>query len=135
VKTLDYREAAVDAGAKYRGFSFQGEYYFRTLDRFVATGPLPLASIYDHGFMAEASYMIVPKTLAAYAAGGYIVDQFERRPWEAGGGLNFYPSHTRSWRVNAHVLHVERSPSSSFFGYYLSGLTGTILSFGADILL
>lgn len=135
VKTLDYREAAVDAGAKYRGFSFQGEYYFRMLDRFVATGPLPLASIYDHGFMAEASYMIVPKTLAAYAAGGYIVDQFERRPWEAGGGLNFYPSHTRSWRVNAHVLHVERSPSSSFFGYYLSGLTGTILSFGADILL
>ncbi|MFL5581532.1 MAG: hypothetical protein ACJ8AO_14275, partial [Gemmatimonadaceae bacterium] len=135
VKTLDYREAAVDAGAKYRGFSFQGEYYFRTLDRFVATGPLPLASIHDHGFMAEASYMVVPKTLAAYAAGGYIVDQFERRPWEAGGGLNFYPSHTRSWRVNAHVLHVERSPSSSFFGYYLSGLTGTILSFGADILL
>ena len=135
VTTLEYHEAAIDAGAKYRGFSFQGEYYFRTLDHFEATGPLPLTSIYDHGFMAEASYMVVPKTLAAYAVSGYVFDQFDRRPWEAGGGLNYYPSHTRSWRVNGHLVHVERSPASSFFGYYLSGLTGTIFSLGVDILL
>lgn len=135
VTTLRYREAAVDAGVKYRGFSFQSEYYFRMLDQFEATGPLPLTSIYDHGFMAEASYMVVPTTLAAYLAGGAVFDQFRRRPWEAGGGLSFYPSHTRSWRLNAHIMHVDRSPASSFFGYYLSGLTGTIFSLGTDILL
>jgi hypothetical protein len=101
----------------------------------VATGPLPLTSIYDHGFMAEASYRVVPKTLAAYAVGGSVFDQFERRPWEAGGGLSYYPSHTRSWRMNLHLVHVERSPASSFFGYYLSGLTGTIFSLGVDILM
>ena len=135
VTSLSYHEAAADAGVKYRGFSFQSEYYFRTLDHFVATGPLPLTSIYDHGFMAEASYMVLPKTLAAYAVGGYVFDQFERRPWEAGGGLSYYPSHTRSWRLNLHLVHVQRSPSSSFFGYYLSGLTGTIFSLGVDILM
>ena len=134
VTTLGYHEAAVDAGVKYRGFSFESEYYFRTLNHFEATGPLPLKSIYDHGFMAEASYMVVPKTLNAYLVSGYVFDQFERRPWEAGGGLSYYPGHTRSWRVNAHAVHVQRSPSSSFFGYYLSGLTGTILSLGADVL-
>lgn len=135
VTSLSFHEAAIDAGVKYRGFSFQSEYYFRTLDHFVATGPLPLTSIYDHGFMAEASYMVVPKTLAAYAVGGSVFDQFERRPWEAGGGLSYYPSHTRSWRMNLHLVHVERSPASSFFGYYLSGLTGTIFSLGVDILM
>ena len=135
VEKLDYTEGAIDAGAKYRGFSFMGEYYFRTLDKFVATGPLPLASIYDHGFMAEASYMVVPRTLNLYAVSGYVFDQFKRKPWEAGGGLNYYPAHMRSWRVNMHLLHVDRSPASSVFGYYNAGQTGTVFSLGVDFLL
>jgi len=72
VTNLGYREAAVDAGAKYRGFSLQSEYYWRTLEDFKATGPLPLTSIFDHGFMAEVGYMVVPKTVNLYFAGGYV---------------------------------------------------------------
>ena len=134
VRNLDYRELAIDAGAKYRGFSIQSEYYFRTLNNFVANGPLPLSSIYDHGFMAEMGYMVVPKRLNLDVFGGYINDQFRRFPWEAGGGLNFYPSGTRSWRLNLHLMHVDRCPASSFFGYYLAGQTGTTLSLGTDVL-
>ena len=135
VEKLDYAVAAIDVGAKYRGFSFQSEYFFRTLDNFVATGPLPVASIYDHGFMAQASYMIVPKTVDLYAVGSYVFDQFERQPWEAGGGVSYYPAHVRSWRVNMHLLHVDKSPASSYFGYYQAGQTGTMLSLGVDFLL
>jgi hypothetical protein len=135
VTKLDYTEAAFDAGAKYRGFSLNGEYYWRTLDNFVATGPLPLTSIYDHGFMAEAGYMIVPKTVLLYGVGGYVSDQFKRHPWEAGGGASYYPSHMRSWRLNMHLLHIDKAPTSSFFGYYQPGQTGTIFSLGVDILL
>jgi hypothetical protein len=135
VTKLDYTEAAFDAGAKYKGFSLNGEYYWRTLDKIIATGPLPLASIYDHGFMAEASYMVVPKTVMLYGVGGYVSDQFKRHPWEAGGGVSYYPSHMRSWRVNMHLLHVDKSPATSFFGYYQPGQTGTIFSLGVDILL
>jgi hypothetical protein len=134
VTTLTYRELAIDAGVKYRGFSFQSEYYFRTLNDFVATGPLPLTSIYDHGFFAEAMYMVLPKKLGVYTAGGYIFDQFRRHPWELGGGADFYPTGTRSWRLNLHLLHIDKSPASSFFGYYLAGQTGTIFSLGTDIL-
>jgi hypothetical protein len=135
VQTLRYREAAIDGGLKYRGFSLQTEYYFRTLDQVVATGPLPLSSIFDHGFMAEAMHMVVPRKLGVYAVGGYIWDDFERHPWEAGGGVNFYPSGTRSWRLNLHLLHVDRSPVASFFSYYQPGQTGTIFSLGTDILM
>jgi hypothetical protein len=134
VITLTYNEAAIDAGVKYRGFAFQSEYYFRTLNNFLADGPLPLSSIYDHGFMAEASYMAMPKTLAVNLFGGYVFDQFRREPWELGGGLNYYPTRTRSVRLNLHLLHVDKSPASSYFGYYLAGLTGTMFSIGADIL-
>ena len=135
VRSLRYDETAVDAGAKYRGFSFQSEYYVRRLSDFVATGPLPVTSILDHGFMAEAMHMVVTRKLGIYVVGGYVFDEFKRNPWELGGGANFYPSGTRSWRVNAHVLHIDRSPASSSFGYYSAGQTGTILSLGLDILL
>jgi hypothetical protein len=134
VRSLDYTEAAVDAGFKYRGFSFQSEYYWRRLDNFVATAPVPLSRIVDHGFMAEAMHMVVDRTLGAYVVSGYVFDDFERKPWELGGGLNYYPSGTRAWRVNLHLLHVEKSPASSFFGFYQSGHTGTIFSLGTDIL-
>lgn len=135
VEKLTYRLLALDAGLKYRGFSFQSEYYFRDLGDFIATGPLPVASIYDHGFLAQMMHMVVPKKLGLYATSGYVFDDFERYPWELGGGANFYPSGTRSWRLNLHLLHVHRSPASSFFGYYLAGQTGTILSIATDLLL
>jgi hypothetical protein len=135
VQSLTYHEAAADAGVKYRGFSLQTEYYWRLLDRFKATGPLPLTGIYDHGFMAEAAYMVIPTTLSAYATSGYVFDAFRRHPWELGGGLDYYPSHTRSWRLNAHLLHIDKSPASSSFGYYQAGQTGTIFSLGTDIIL
>ncbi len=134
VSTLSYHELAADAGLKYRGFSFQSEYYWRVLNDFVANGPLPINSIFDRGFMAQLGYMIVPKTVNLYASGGYVHDQFHRYPWEAGGGFGYYPSHTRSWRLDVRVMHIEKCPASSSFGYYLAGLTGTIFSAGTDIL-
>jgi hypothetical protein len=135
VNRLAYEEMAFDAGFKYQGFSFQGEYYLRWLSDFEATGPLPLDSIFDQGFMLEAMHMVVPKKLGIYAVTSYIMDDFERKPWEAGGGASFYPFGNRSWRLNLHAIHVEKSPAGSNFGYYTAGQTGTILSLGTDILL
>jgi hypothetical protein len=46
-----------------------------------------------------------------------------------------YPSGTRSWRLNLHLIRVERSPSASSFGFYVAGQSGTTVSVGTDILL
>jgi hypothetical protein len=135
VEKLDYEDIAIDAGAKYKGFSFQGEYYLRWLSDFQATGPLPLNSIFDHGFMLEAMHMVVPKHVGLYGVYSYVMDDFKRFPYEAGGGVSYYPFGSRSWRLNLHLLHVEKSPAGSNFGYYSAGQTGTILSLGTDILL
>ena len=135
VQKLDYDVVAIDAGLKLRGFSFQGEYYFRKLSQFRADGPLPVTTINDHGFMAQAMHMVVPKRAGVFVTGGYVFDDFDRQPWELGGGVSVYPSGTRSWRLNLYVTHVDRSPASSTFGYYAAGQTGTILSLGTDILM
>jgi len=135
VERLRYEVLSADAGFKYRGFSFQGEYSLRRLSDFEATAPLPVSSLVDHGFFAEAMQMVVPRKLGLYAVTSYVFDDFERHPWEVGGGASFYPYGSRSWRLNLHALHVEKSMAGSNFGYYSAGQTGTILSLGTDILL
>jgi hypothetical protein len=135
VERLLYENLSIDAGLKYRGFSLQGEYTFRRLSDFEATGPVPESSLNDQGFFVQAMQMVVPKKLGLYAVTSIIYDDFDRRPWELGGGANFYPYGSRSWRLNLHLLHVDKSPAGSNFGYYSAGQTGTILSLGTDILL
>ena len=85
--------------------------------------------------MAQAMYMVVPKQLGLYATGGYVCDDFDRKPCETGGGPNYYPTTTRTWRLNLHTMHLDKSPTASTFGYYTAGHTGTILSLTTDILL
>jgi hypothetical protein len=135
VQKLDYDEIAFDAGFKYRGFSFQGEYYARKLSDFLADGPLPLTSIVDHGFQVQGMYMVVPKLVGMYGTYGYIFDDFDRRPWEVSGGVDVYPTGTRSWRLNLHIIRIERSPAASNFGFYTAGQSGTTISVGTDLLL
>lgn len=73
--------------------------------------------------------------LNLYVASGYVFDDFERFPWELGGGAAVYPFANRSWRLTLHVMHVDKSPTGSNFGYYAAGQTGTILSIGTDFIL
>ena len=135
VNSLTYQIVSADAGAKYRGFSFQSEYSYRLLSDFSATGLLPVSSIRDQMVMAEAMHMVVPKRLGLYTATSYAWDDFGRHPWELVGGASFYPYGNRQWRLNLHVIHIEKSPASSNFGYYQAGQTGTTISVGTDILL
>ena len=135
VTKLTYQNMSFDAGAKYKGFSFQGEYSYRMLSNFEGTGPVPVDHIVDRGFFAEAMHMVVPGKLGIYGVGSYVYDAFRRYPWELGGGASLYPYGNRNWRINLHVIHVDRSPTGSNFGYYSAGMTGTIISVGADILL
>jgi hypothetical protein len=136
VQKLDYQEVAVDAGFKYRGFSFQGEYYWRRLSDFQTIGgPVPMNSIFDHGFEVQAMHMVVPRKVGIYGTYGLVIDEFDRDPYEISGGANYYPSGTRSWRLNLHLIRILRSPAASNFGFYTSGQNGTTLSLGIDILL
>ena len=135
VEKLDYDLLALDGGFKYRGFSFQSEFYIRKLSDFLANGPVPLESIVDKGFQVQGMHMVVPRLVGVYLTYGQLFDQFERDPWEISGGASFYPSRTRSWRVNLHLIKVEKSPAASNFGFYTSGQSGTTISIGTDILL
>jgi hypothetical protein len=135
VQALDYDEVAFDAGYKYAGLMLQGEYYARRLSNFSADVPVNLSDIVDQGFMVQVGHMVVPRRLMLYASGGYVMDEFDRKPWELSAGASFYPYGMRVWRLNLHLIHIEKSPTGSSFGYYTAGQTGTTLSLSTDILL
>ena len=131
----DYLIVAADAGFKYKGWHLQTEVFYRRLSDFYTDQPLELASVIDKGFNASLSYPVISKRLVMYAASGMVFDDFKRQPWEIAGGMNYYPSGTRTLRLNLHVIHMEKSPASSQFGYYIAGQSGTTFSLGVDFLL
>lgn len=135
VQKSDFAMISFDAGFKYKGFNLQTEFFYRRLSNFLATGPVPESEIVDKAIMVGATYMIVPQYLDIHGGGTYVFDQWKRKPWELQGGASYYPSGTRSWRVNLHVIRIEKSPTGSSFGFYTAGQTGTTISLGSDILL
>jgi hypothetical protein len=131
----DFDLTSVDIGLKYKGFALHTEFYYRTLSKIRADGPVPLSVITDKGYTAQVLYMAIPKKLAIYGINSMLIDEFKVNPWEAGLGVNIYPSKTRSWRINLQGVYVNRSAAGGTFGLYTTGQTGTILTIGTDILL
>jgi hypothetical protein len=135
VDQADYNMLAVDLGVKYKGFHAQLELYGRRLSKFDADGPVPLNKIEDIGYSLQVSQLVVPKRLIIYGVNSYFWDEFKRYPYEFGGGFNFFPINSRSWRLNLQLMRVVKSSAGGTFGLYTSGQTGTTLTIGTDILL
>ena len=52
--------------------------------------------------------------------------------WEATLGANYFPYKTRAFRLNGSVTYVDRSPTSSLFGYFVGGQKGPTISVSTD---
>jgi hypothetical protein len=135
VDNANFDMLSVDLGLKYKGFNLQTEFYARRLSKFIADGPLPVSELKDYAYSIQASQMVIPSKLILYGVNCYFFDQFKRHPWEIGGGANFYPIKTRSWRLNAQVMYVYKTAAGGTFGLYTAGQTGATITIGTDILL
>jgi hypothetical protein len=133
VEKVRYRLLSSAVGMKYRGFWLQGEGYFRKLDNFVATGPMPVRAVRDTGFYVQAAYMIVPNRIELYGGTSYVFSDYGR-PKEFITGGNYYPWNTRNIRLNVQVINVDHSPVSSTFGFYTGKITGQVVAIGITTL-
>jgi hypothetical protein len=123
-----YNLASLDAGFKYRGFSLEGEYYWRKVDQFVVRGPgvLPFDELEDEGFQVQASAMILPKALQVYGGGSNVFGEFGD-PWDYRAGINWYPWKNQAARFNLEYLELRRSPVGATSLPYTVGGNGTVL--------
>jgi hypothetical protein len=120
-----YKMWAIDGGLKRNGLAINGQYYFRWLNDFVADGPLPLTSTFDHGYELTAAQFVVPKKLELYARGSQVFGQF-RNSSEYGGGVRWYFLPTERLWLNAELLRVNHSPYGGAFTPYTPGLNGWV---------
>lgn len=104
-----YRMLDFDAAVKYRGFSLEGEYYWRWLDNFKGPGTEGLPQFFDHGFQLQGSAMVVPRTLQLYAGASRINGQFGN-PWDFRSGVNWFPWKNKVVRWNTEWLYLRNSP-------------------------
>jgi hypothetical protein len=129
-----YRMWAVDAGIKWNGLAVNGQYYRRWLSDFIADGPLPLASTFDHGFELTAGHFVIPRKLQIYGRGSKVFGEFGDSS-ESGGGARWYFLPTERLWLNPEVIHVDRAPYSGAFTPYTAGMNGwapmiqTVLAF------
>ncbi len=121
-----YKMSAIDYGLKWNGLAVNGQYFFRWLNDFVADGPLPLASTFDHGNELSVSYFVKPKTLMPYVRASWLRGQF-RDPYEYAAGLRWYYLPTERLWLNAEVMHITGgAPYTGTFTPYSSGITNWV---------
>ncbi len=120
-----YKMWAADAGIKWNGLAVNGQYFARLLNDFVADGPLPLKSTFDHGGELSASFFVKPKKLMPYIRASWVIGQFGNS-YEYGAGAKWFPVRTDRFWVNTELFRVDKSPYSGAFTPYTVGLTGWV---------
>jgi len=138
VQKATYQLFSSNGGLKYKGLWLQAEGYYRIISDLVADGPLPISDMRDTGFYVQGAYMVVPKRVELYGTTSWVFPQFHpqdvKSPHEYIGGVNWYPTNSRNYRLNIQAINVIRSPVSSTFGFYTGGLKGWSLALGATTL-
>ena len=119
--------AATSAGFKYRGWSLDGEYYWRWVDSFRTVGDIPVDELFDHGFQLQGSAMLMPRVLQVYASGSKIFGEYGD-PWDLALGLNWFPLQRKEFRVNLQGLYLDRSPVGYASVPFIVGGDGWVLS-------
>ena len=120
-----YQMLDLDAGVKYRGWSLDGEYYFRWVNDFDVVGFVPVTRLYESGFQVLASGMLKPRALQAYAMGSKVIGEFGNS-WDIGFGLTYFPFERKQVRLNAEGIYMNRSAIGYTAVPYVVGGTGWV---------
>ena len=125
------RMTSLDGGFKYRGYSLEGEYYWRWIDNFKfqpGASPEALAGVkdlFDHGFQIQGTAMAVPRRLQVYAGHSRIFGEYGN-PYDFRFGTNWFPYKNKVVRWNTEALYVRRSPVGYTSVPYNVGANGWI---------
>ena len=127
VSDVLYHMASFDVGAKYNGFSLEGEFYTRIVNDFEGNGieNLPFKELNDNGFQLQASSMVVDQKLQVYGVYSSIDGEYGN-PSEYRIGINWHPWKNHVIRWNFEYIHSDRSPVGGLSLPYVIGGTGPI---------
>jgi hypothetical protein len=114
---------AIDGGLEYSGLAINGQYFMRWLNDFVADGPIPVTSTFDHGYELSAGYFVIPKKLLLYGRGSQVFGQFGNS-YEYAGGVKWHFLPTERLWLNTELMRFNKAPVAARFTLYTAGMNG-----------
>lgn len=99
----------VDFAVKYRGFSFNAEFYFRWLNSLRDAAGGPFQNIFDRGFFMEGGYFLIPRTLDVNVRYSQIDGPFGTAE-EYGVGIDWFPTQSPRLRFAWDITVLDGSP-------------------------
>ena len=123
----DVTLGTIDTAVKYQGLGLYAEFMFRNISNFGYTGPAPtVASLNDYGGIFQGSYFLIPGTLELFGRSSMVSGHYGS-PWEAGGGLNWYPvPQLPTWNITAEGIFINHSPAQNLLTPYRAGESGAV---------
>ena len=125
VSEFDLFYYGVDFAMKYQGWSFDAELFLQWIEDVQGDGPLPIDSLFRHGFYVEGGKFLVPKKLDVNARYSEVRGEFGGGS-EIAAGLNWYPLDTFKLKVSFDVTVLDDSPLQNTATDILVGDTGTL---------
>ncbi len=127
-----YQMVSMDGAVKYRGFSLEGEYYLRWLDKFRGENTQNVPNQFDHGFQIQGTAMLKPQQLQAYIGHSRVFGQYGN-PWDFRTGINFFPYKNKVVRWNNELLYLYKSPVGYTSVAYPVGGRGWVFSSSVEL--
>jgi hypothetical protein len=111
VDNVTYNMASLDAGAKYKGFALEGEYYLRRVKNLegIGTEALPFDQLEDNGYQILGSAMVIDKSVQIYGAYSKINGEYGD-PYDFRAGINWFPWKNQVVRWNFEWINSHSSP-------------------------
>ncbi len=125
VTSFDVTLFAIDAAFKYRGWSANGEYFWRSITDLKANLPVPSAGLQQGGYL-EGGYFFLPQEFEWNSQFSFITSKFGTRSSYA-TGFSYYPRKTQNLKLSIDATIIDGSPINSTGTDILLGDHGTLI--------
>jgi hypothetical protein len=127
VEGFDVGLLAVDAAFKYRGWSANGEYFWRNVTDLKANVPVPDLGL-QHGFYVEGGTFVLPQQFEVNSQYGFVTSEYGSSSSYAVGGA-WFPRKAQYLKVALDATLIDGSPVNSTGANILVGDDGLLIRF------
>lgn len=125
VQSFDVTLLAIDAAFKYRGWSANGEYFWRTVNDVKANLPVPGVGL-QQGFYLEGGCFVIPQRLEFNSQVAYVTGK-QGSTSSFATGLSYYPLEAYYLKLGLDVTFIDGSPVNSTGSDILVGDSGVLV--------
>ncbi len=125
VEGFDVTLMAIDAAFKYRGWSANSEYFWRSVTDLKANLPVPDVGL-QQGFYVEGGFFVLPQQLELNSQFAYVTGKLKSTSSYA-TGFSWYPRKSQNFKLTIDATLIDGSPVNSTGSDVLVGDDGVLV--------